>query len=125
MLNSPYTPGAGHTPPVLAGREFLESEWQTMLSDVGGAGRHRARDTILRGPRGVGKTVLLSRFQQIAHDQGYDTITLQAAAGVGGIVDGILAEAEHRLSQQRPAWQRAKDALQRLGAVNITAAGFG
>jgi hypothetical protein len=96
-----------------------------MLSDVGGAGRKRAHDIILRGPRGVGKTVLLSRFQQLAETQGYDTISLQAASGVGGIVDGILASAKDRLSQQRPAWQRAKDALQRLGAINVTAAGFG
>lgn len=125
MHDSPYTPGAGHTPPILAGRELLESQWQEMLSDIGGAGRKRARDIILRGPRGVGKTVLLSRFQQLAEAQGYDTITLQAAAGVVGIVDGILARAEDRLGQQRPAWQRAKDALQRLGAINVTAAGFG
>jgi hypothetical protein len=125
MLGSPYTPGAGHTPPILAGRELLESEWQQMLSDIGGAGRKRAQDTILRGPRGVGKTVLLSRFQQLAEAQGYDTITLQAAAGGGGIVDGILARAQDRLGQQRPAWQRAKAALQRLGEIHVTAAGFG
>jgi hypothetical protein len=125
MRDSPYTPGAGHTPPILAGREFLESQWQEMLSDVGGSGRKRAQDTILRGPRGVGKTVLLSRFQQLAEAQGYDAITLQSAAGVGGIVDGILARAEDRLSQQRPAWQRAKDALQRLGGINLSAAGVG
>lgn len=125
MRDSPYTPGAGHTPPILAGREFLESQWQEMLSDVGGAGRKRAQDTILRGPRGVGKTVLLSRFQQLAEHQGYDTIVLQSAAGGGGIVDGILARAEDRLSQQRPAWQRAKDALQRLGGIKVSAAGFG
>lgn len=125
MRDSPYTPGAGHTPPILAGRQYLESEWQTMLSDIGGAGRKRAQDTILRGPRGVGKTVLLSRFQELAEAQGYDTITLQAAAGGGGIVDGILGRAEDRLSQQRPAWQRAKAALQRLGEIKVTAAGFG
>jgi len=125
MRGSPYTPGAGHTPPVLAGREYLEAEWREMLSEVGGAGRKRAQDTILRGPRGVGKTVLLSRFQQLAEAQGYDTITIQAAAGVGGIVDGIRARAQDRLSQDRPAWQRAKAALQRLGEIHVTAAGFG
>ncbi len=125
MRNSPYTPGAGHIPPVLAGREYLEAEWRGMLSEVGGVGRKRAQDTILRGPRGVGKTVLLSRFQQLAEDQGYDTISLQAAAGVGGIVEGIVERAESRLRQQRPAWQRAKDALQRLHGINVTAAGFG
>jgi hypothetical protein len=96
-----------------------------MLSEVGGAGRKRAQDTILRGPRGVGKTVLLSRFQQLAEEQGYDTITLQAAAGVGGVVEGIVARAQNRLRQQRPAWQRAKDTLQRLHGINVTAAGFG
>ena len=125
MRGSPYTPGAGHSPPILAGREQLEAEWQTMLSDISGGGRPRARDIILRGPRGVGKTVLLSRFQQLAEEQGYDTITLQAAAGGAGIIDGILARAEERVRHQQPAWQRAKDALGRLAGVNISAAGFG
>jgi len=120
VRESPYTPGAGHTPPVLAGREVLESEWETMLSDINGGGRKRARDTILRGPRGVGKTVLLSRFQQLAEQQGYDTIVLQAATAGTGIIEGILARAEERLAEQRPAWQRARDALARLTGVNLS-----
>lgn len=125
MRNSPYTPGAGHTPPVLAGREVLETEWATMLSDLASGGRKRARDTILRGPRGVGKTVLLTRFQQLAEQQGYDTIVLQVAAGGTGLVDGILARSDERLREQRPAWQRAKDALGRLSGANVTIAGTG
>jgi hypothetical protein len=125
MRESPYTPGAGHSPPVLAGRDMLEAEWETMLSEIGGGGRKRARDMILRGPRGVGKTVLLSRFQQLAETQGYDTITLQAAAGGSSLVEGIIARADDRLREQRPAWQRTKDAFQRLGSINATVLGTG
>lgn len=91
-----------------------------MLSDVHGGGRKRASDLILRGPRGVGKTVLLSRFQELAEQQGYDTIVLQATTGRAGIVEGILARAEERLAEQRPAWQRAKDVLARLAGFNVS-----
>jgi AAA ATPase domain len=122
MLDSPYTPGAGHTPPILAGRELLESEWRQMLSDIGGSGRTHARDIILCGPRGVGKTVLLSSFQQLAEDQGYDTIQLQMVSAGAGLIGGILAHAKH---QHKPAWQHARAAAERLTSINATSAGFG
>jgi len=47
-----------------------------MVFDIGGSGPKHAWDVILRGPRGVGKTVLLTRFQRLAEDRGYDTIQL-------------------------------------------------
>lgn len=32
VLGSPYNPGAGHTPEVLAGRETLIASWEAMLT---------------------------------------------------------------------------------------------
>lgn len=34
MEQSPYTPGAGHIPRVLAGRDGLLRDWQLVLNDI-------------------------------------------------------------------------------------------
>ena len=46
-------------PPVLVAREAQLGRWLSMLTEVEQVGRRRAVDTIVVGPRGVGKTVLL------------------------------------------------------------------
>jgi hypothetical protein len=61
-----YTPGAGHRPPVLAGRDALIQGWQLMPNDVAVRGRVGARDVILAGPRGIGKTAVLWRSETFA-----------------------------------------------------------
>jgi hypothetical protein len=58
---NPFRPGAGHTPPYLAGRdqeceEFRARLRQTVITE----------NLILTGLRGVGKTVLLDSFRPIA-----------------------------------------------------------
>ena len=62
MLNSPlpnpFRPGAGHTPPYLAGRKGQSDEFRRLLKqDV------ILENMVLTGLRGVGKTVLLDTFQ--------------------------------------------------------------
>ena len=71
MDKSPYTPGAGHNPPVLAGRDGLLRDWHLVLNDIVAGGRVRAQDMILSGPRGVGKTVTVSAFADLAKEQGF------------------------------------------------------
>jgi hypothetical protein len=44
MRGTPYTPGAGHSPEVLAGREVLVATWREMLTDLMTGGRVRAKD---------------------------------------------------------------------------------
>lgn len=43
MRLSPYTPGARHVPPVLAGRDGLLRDWQMVLNDVVTEGRSAPR----------------------------------------------------------------------------------
>ena len=50
MKSRIYTPGAGHQPPVLAGRDDRLRDWTLMLNDVAARGRVVAKDTILVGP---------------------------------------------------------------------------
>ena len=54
MGSSIYGPGAGTLPPVLAGRDDLLRDLDATLTDVATAGRARAQDVVLAGPRGIG-----------------------------------------------------------------------
>jgi AAA ATPase domain len=120
-----YTPGAGHRPPLLAGRDALLQAWRLTLNDVAVRGRVGARDRILAGPRGIGKTAALLAFGDICRDQGYEVVNLQAAAGSAGLVDSLLAEARERVEAGAGAWQRAKRGFDRIAGVNVSVVGFG
>ena len=62
MIKNPYRPGAAVTPVYLAGRESQEKRFRAVLR---GAPELPANFRIT-GLRGVGKTVLLKRFEEIA-----------------------------------------------------------
>ena len=74
--HNPFAPGAGTQPPELAGREEIIRDATVALGRVG-LGR-AARSQMLLGLRGVGKTVLLNRIAQLAEEQEYATILLEA-----------------------------------------------
>jgi hypothetical protein len=120
-----YTPGAGHVPPVLAGRDSLVEAWVVMLAEVASEGRVRAVDTVLSGPRGVGKTVALAVLSAEAKERGFEVIDLQAVAGYSGLIDSLAQRAEERVTAQSGPWTRARQALERVGGVNVSLAGVG
>jgi len=63
---NPYKPGAGHTPPQLAGRLTEKAEFEVLLGqDV------ILQNLILSGLRGIGKTVLLESFRPVALKRGW------------------------------------------------------
>ncbi len=65
-FRNPFRPGAGHTPPYLAGRKEERGEFLKLLSqDV------ILSNLILTGLRGVGKTVLLDTFKPLAVRDGW------------------------------------------------------
>ncbi|MGV0714708.1 AAA family ATPase [Mycolicibacterium sp. XJ662] len=124
MEGSVYTPGAGHSPRVLAGRDALLQDFELMLNDVSVQGRVRAQDIILAGPRGVGKTVTVTAYGTLASSTGYEVVNLQAVAGQAGLVDSLLHRATGKLQAGAGPWQRAKKAFDRLAGVSVGAAGF-
>ena len=85
------------------------------LREVPAAGRPRAPDMILVGPRGVGKTATVSAFAELC--AGYEMIGLQAAAGTAGLVDSLLGTARTRIASGAGPWQRAKDAFESITTV--------
>jgi hypothetical protein len=75
-VRNPFAPGAGSQPPELAGRAEIVAAADTALQRVL-LGRP-AQSQMLLGLRGVGKTVLLNRIEQIAEGHGYLTSFIEA-----------------------------------------------
>ena len=65
-MENPYTPNAGALPPALIGRDDQIDAFRLLLARLE-RGRTE-KSMIITGLRGVGKTVLLNRFRQIAED---------------------------------------------------------
>lgn len=75
-VRNPFAPGAGSQPPELAGRSDIVVAADTALQRVL-LGRP-AQSQMLLGLRGVGKTVLLNKIEQIAESHGYLTSFVEA-----------------------------------------------
>ena len=97
-LSNPYTPGAGTPPPELAGRETELRRFDQLLERLE-AGRS-ARGIVLKGLRGVGKTVLMREFADRAADRGW---------GVGRV------EATNDVDLRAELATMARDALRQIG----------
>lgn len=66
-FKNPYRPGGGTTPPALVGRDVLVDDFRIALQRAR-AGRP-GKSYMPLGLRGVGKTVLLNRFAEIAAEE--------------------------------------------------------
>jgi GTPase SAR1 family protein len=73
---NPFAPHAGTPPPELAGREapLMEAELAIGRALAG----HAPKGVLITGLRGVGKTVLLNRFTEIAEQRRIEAIMLEA-----------------------------------------------
>jgi hypothetical protein len=76
--HNPYNPGAGTPPPELAGRDPLIAQAKLAIERIR-RGRP-AKSFIMLGLRGVGKTVLLNEFEQVADSMGCQTAMLETDA---------------------------------------------
>ncbi len=75
-LENPYRPGAGSSPPALLGRDELIDHFGILVRRAA-AGRP-GKSVMPIGLRGVGKTVLLNRFAEIAEQEGLDVGFIEA-----------------------------------------------
>lgn len=75
-LENPYRPGAGTRPPVLIGRDQFIDHFGTLMRR---ALRGMPGKSIMPiGLRGVGKTVLINRFTEIAEQEGLSVAYIEA-----------------------------------------------
>ncbi|MBS0610854.1 MAG: ATP-binding protein [Proteobacteria bacterium] len=68
-VRNPFAPGAGSQPPALAGRRAIVDEARIALNRV--IQGRSSQSQLLLGFRGVGKTVLLNKIEELALDAGY------------------------------------------------------
>lgn len=75
-LDNPYRPGAGTPPPALMGRNrLIDSFGITARRALSG---QPGKSLVPIGLRGVGKTVLLNRFREIAEQEGFVVAAIEA-----------------------------------------------
>ena len=85
LHQNPFRPGAGHTPPYLAGRKGESKEFRRLLGqDV------ILENMVLTGLRGVGKTVLLDTFRPEAIQAGW--------SWAGDVISESSSATEERLA---------------------------
>ena len=70
--DNPYTPNAGAQPPALVGRDEELAAFEVLLARL--LRGHTEQSMLVTGLRGVGKTVLLTRFQELAREGGWTTV---------------------------------------------------
>lgn len=72
----PFSTGAGTQPPELVGRQEILDQILNALARIR-MGRPE-KSALLIGLRGVGKTVLLNRIQELAEENKYETMMIEA-----------------------------------------------
>ncbi|MDR1422786.1 MAG: ATP-binding protein [Coriobacteriales bacterium] len=112
MQPNPFTPVFGNEPLVLAGRE-------TLINDVLGGLENGPGDpnrvTVLTGPRGSGKTVLLSRIASEAQGMGWIAVDVLAA---NGMLEEIIDQLERKAAEFLPKKRKS-----RLTSVQVSGIG--
>lgn len=121
-LLNPYTPNAGARPPVLVGREPELDDFRILLERL--LAGHTEQSMLVTGLRGVGKTVLLNRFEDLAEQSGW--VTVQAEIGTrsafGERFAVLVRKALFGLAP-RPRWSdRARRAARILQSFKVTMA---
>jgi len=122
--DNPYVPGAGTPPPELAGRQDVLQKAEIALTRI--HRRKPSKSLIVVGLRGVGKTVLLVRFEQLAESLGYRASLVEAHEGktLPELLIPPLRKLLLSLSLVAAAGDKGKKALRALrsfmGSVKLT-----
>lgn len=113
-VRNPFAPGAGSRPPELAGREAIlrDAEVAIQRAVIG----KPSRSQMLLGLRGVGKTVLLSKIEELAENAGHLTSFIEAPEGrpPGESLLPKLHQVLRKLSMSAQAKAQAHRALRAL-----------
>jgi len=118
-INNPYTPNAGSRPQELAGRDRELEQFRVLV------GRLKLgmseQSMIIRGLRGVGKTVLLNAFENQAESEGFLTYYHELTPDTSLVAD-IARDAQAALSRLKltaRATRAAREALAHMGTIKL------
>lgn len=111
---SPFTPGFGCTPPVVAGRAEL---FEAITRGVAGGPGHPGYASITVGARGTGKTTLLNLVRGAAQKKGW--MVLETDGAHGSVCGRLLAAAARARSSGGTGSKRELTGVQ-VGPVGAT-----
>jgi hypothetical protein len=122
-VRNPYTPNAGASPEIIVGRDDQTRSFTTLLTRLS---RGRTEQSmIITGLRGVGKTVLLNEFVEIARRARWEVIELEASKHDDGhfrqTMFSQLRAALLRLSPRARWTDRGRRAAEVLSAFAVSA----
>lgn len=123
-VRNPFAPGAGSRPPELAGREAILEEANTAIQRA--LLGKPTRSQMLLGLRGVGKTVLLNKIEELAEEAGHVTSAIEAPEGksLTEMLAPKISQVLRKLSATENAKAKAHQALRALksftGAFKVT-----
>ena len=120
-VRNPFAPGAGSQPPEIAGRESILTDAQTAIRRalIG----KQSRSQMLLGLRGVGKTVLLNKIEEMAESEGHLTSFIEAPEGKP--LSELLVPKLNQVLRKLSLTENAKaQAYQALGALRSFASAF-
>jgi hypothetical protein len=119
-VRNPFAPGAGSRPPELAGRETILQDARTAIQRA--LLGKPCRSQMLLGLRGVGKTVLLSKIEEVAQAAGHVTSSIEAPEGkaLSELLVPRINQAIRKLSITESAKAKAHQALKALRSFSLT-----
>lgn len=120
-VRNPFVPGAGSRPPELAGRGSVLEDARIAIERALLGKQNRSQ--MLLGLRGVGKTVLLNKIEEMAEDAGHLTSFIEApeAKPLSELLVPKINQVLRKLSLTEQAKAKAQQAL---GALRSFASAF-
>lgn len=113
-VRNPFSPGAGSRPPELSGREAILKDAQVAIQRA--LLGKSSRSQMLLGLRGVGKTVLLNKIEEIAEAEKHVTSSIEAPEGkaLSELLLPKINQALRKLSSSENAKAKVHQALRAL-----------
>lgn len=107
---NPYTPGAGSRPAALAGREAEIERFGIVLGRLSNGAPEQS--LVIHGLRGVGKTVLLNKLEEVAIEAGWATSFGEVRRGDD--LRAVMARALYNAIRQLDARRMGRRTVARL-----------
>lgn len=118
-IRNPYTPNAGSRPPELAGRGEQLEQFRILVGRLKRGASEQSM--IIRGLRGVGKTVLLNAFEDTAEAEGFLCYYHELVPG-SSLVAEIARDTQQALGRLKLTTRAARalrEALGQLGTIKL------
>ncbi len=121
-IRNPYRPGAAIRPVFLAGRDVQQRRFRALLD----ASPQLPANVRITGLRGVGKSVLLKRLDELAGEAGWLTSRMQVEprhnrdAAVLEVVAGLSNQAQLRASRAERVKQRLRSVARHTRTLQVS-----